>query len=748
MVDREDEQRERTILDGAGELMEGVGRGESRRDAEHGRTLTGLIAERVAALRRIAAIVAVPRRSLRRGGAAMAGSVSRHGLHRRRGLFRVTRMGPGAQPEGDSGQQNEYGGRPSRAHALDRPGSGTGPEAYRVASLVPTAVPPVFSPSEMSDPISDSPAAARPERLSRYAGPALALAILGLQAATIHWQSLSGDEAQHLLAGQHALVYGQNLHNLEHPPLVKLVAALPVLASGTALAPPMLPSEAVAASDHMHRQPEKVWRAAVAGRWAVLLAFGAPLLIACFFLGRRFGGTIAGWLLVAMVGLSFNLVPWLSSLQTDAAVACGFVATLLAGLRWQEKPSPGRAAAIGAGVGLAAASKFSGLFLLPIVLLLAVAPAQGRVGWRRRVALPLVALPIAAALVLATYAIANRRYQAETGREVIRQYCRGEATLLTGDRLVPWEERLLALERRHPLVGQLATGGIGIAEQNALGVYPSYAFGEVSSRGRWWYFPAALLVKTPLVLLAAAVALALRWRPRHDGAIGMKQGSPILAATVLLYLAMAMRSNYNIGLRHLLPVLPLLYLPLAVGLARRPRWGAAIAVTLLVEAIVVAPNWLAATNTWWLGERNPTRFALGDVEFRQNLRWLDSEARRRGLKPLGVLYLGLRDDVLRAYLPTARLVGAEDPLPPGWYVVNVAVEQLVPGILNGDPRRIYRYPERRAIAAHWQPVWRYIRSGEDHGWIAGTFHLYRLPRSIAVPFRHDRRRSDRSRQGA
>ncbi len=563
-------------------------------------------------------------------------------------------------------------------------------------------------------------------RLNRYAaGPAVALAILGLQAAAIHRQSLSGDEAQHLLAGQHALVYGQNLHNLEHPPLVKLVAALPVLASGKALAPPVLPREAVAASDHMHGQAQRVWRAAVAGRWAVFVAFGVPLLIACFFLGRRFGGPAAGWLLVAMVGLSFNLVPWLSSLQTDAAVACGFVASLLAALRWQERPSLGRAAVVGAGVGLAAASKFSGLLLLPIVLLLALIPAQRRIGWRRRAVLPLVTLPVAFTLVLATYAIANRQYDAATGREVIRQYCRGEATLLTGDRLAPWEGRLLEIERRHPLVAQLATGVIGIAEQNALGVYPSYAFGEVSSRGRWWYFPAALLVKTPLVLLAAVVALALR-RLRHDGAVGLRQGSLILAATFPLYLALAMGSNYNIGLRHLLPILPLLFLPLAVGLAQRPRWAAATAMILLVEAMAVAPNWLAATNTWWLGERNPTRFALGDIEFRQNLRWLAAEAKRRDLKPLGLLYLGLRDDVLHAYLPAARLVGAEDPLPPGWYVVNVAVEQLVPGILHGDPRRIYRYRERRAIAERWQPVWRRIRSGEDNGWIAGTFHLYRL----------------------
>ena len=75
----------------------------------------------------------------------------------------------------------------------------------------------------------------------------------------------------------------------------------------------------------------------------------------------------------------------------------------------------------------------------------------------------------------------------------------------------------------------------------------------------------------------------------------------------------------------------------------------------------------------------------------------------------------------------SNLLRPGEPLPPGWYVVNVAVEQLIPGILRGDPEEIYQYRERRAIALEWRRTWRRIRSGEDHGWVAGTFHLYRVP---------------------
>ena len=109
--------------------------------------------------------------------------------------------------------------------------------------------------------------ASRGARLGRIvAGTAVVVAVLGLQAAAIHRQSLSGDGAQHLLAGQHALLHGQNLHNLEHPPLVKMVAALPVLATGEPLAPPVLPREAVPATDRMHGDGERSggprWQAA------------------------------------------------------------------------------------------------------------------------------------------------------------------------------------------------------------------------------------------------------------------------------------------------------------------------------------------------------------------------------------------------------------------------------------------------------------------------------------------------------
>jgi hypothetical protein len=154
---------------------------------------------------------------------------------------------------------------------------------------------------------------------------------------------------------------------------------------------------------------------------------------------------------------------------------------------------------------------------------------------------------------------------------------------------------------------------------------------------------------------------------------------------------------------------------------------------LLVEAVAVAPLWMSATNTWWLGSHNPTRFALsaGDNEYEQNFLILAAEARERGIERLHVLYPPLTEKQVRAYVREARLVFADGPLEPGWYVVSARVEQFIPALSRGDPRAIHDYPGLRDLAARWEPVWRAVAAGEDHGYVAGTFHLYRLNASGA-----------------
>jgi len=562
---------------------------------------------------------------------------------------------------------------------------------------------------------------------------ALAAAV-GLQVAAIHGHSLSGDGAYHLLAGHQALRYGTNDLNLEHPPLAKLVVSLPLLFADEPLAEPTRIEDALAAANHLYGKADLVRRATLCGRYLALAVFVLPFLAACFLLGRRFAGTAAGVVLVLLTSLSLSVLPYLTLLQTDTAVSLAFLATLLAATSYQEAPGWRRATLLGLAAGFGLAVKFSALLLGPTVLVAFALATRRRPAWRRLAEL-LVASVAVVAVVEGAYLAANPRYDAELGRETIHTYCKNRGTLAVDREMAPYEATLLAVEDVDPRLAQWLTGFLGVRIQNRIGVYPSYAFGEVRSQGRWWYFPVVLLLKTPLVLLLAAAVLvatvlAAARTGRKAGACRKDPRWILVGVTVAVYLAASVTSNYNLSVRHMLPILPLFYLPLAVFLGRRRRWATVVVGALLVESLAVAPYGMAATNTWWLGDSNPTRFVLGagNLEYRQSFVGLARYAEKEGIEPLHVLYPTLADEVLAAYLPAAKSARPGDEIRPGWYAVNVTVEQLVPALLKAPPGTVYNDDELRRAAASWEPFWRdVVAAGEDHGWVAGTYHLYRVP---------------------
>ncbi len=585
---------------------------------------------------------------------------------------------------------------------------------------------------------------------------AAAAVALALQVVAIGAHSLTGDGAYHLLAGHQAQRYGQNTVNLEHPPLVKLVAAIPAWLEATPLTPPVRPPGVLQVAERMHRQADLVRRATIGGRVLVLVVFDLPFLVACWWLGRRLGPPLAGPVLALMVALSFSVLANLTILQTDTAAALVFVLTILCGLRLIERPTVANAAILGAVWGFGLSVKFSAVLLGPTIvaaLLIALVPVGGD-PWpsrlRRGLGHGLVMGVVALAVLHVTYLAANRHYDPEVGRAVIEAHCENRSTLIVEDRLEPLEGALLRLERFDPYLAQWVTGLVGMRAQNAIGVYPSYAFGRVSSAGRWWYHPVVLLIKTPLAVMAAAIVLLAGWlrrrsregveplpdrhRPSLDGPHGWRARLRAWAPWILIwttagvYLGMAMLSNYNLGYRHLIPIVPLLYLPIARGVARR-GWAAALLVGVLAaESLALTPFWMSATNTWWLGAHNPTRFVLsaGNLEYRQNFVQLARESERRGLDHLNVVYLVLSPDIVRAYLPDAHTVVAGEDLKPGWYAVNVMAEQYVPALLRDDIDYLYDQDGLRAYAQRWAPTLEHIQQGEAHGYIAGTFHLYRL----------------------
>lgn len=548
---------------------------------------------------------------------------------------------------------------------------------------------------------------------------------LGLQVTAIHEQSLSGDGAYHLVAGHQAVRYGQNLINLEHPPLAKLLIAMPLGLHSEPFSKPIRVRDSGEARFAIFESQEHLRWGTLWARYLMFLFFGIPLLGSCYALGQRFGGPAVGVVLTLMLAFSLSILPNFTVLQTDTAVSLAYMFTLLASFWLVRTGSFKSALVLGLAFGLALSVKYSGVLLAPtVVLAVGLAWRVGQTWWRPVVMLLAIGF-VAIALLDLTYVLANLNYESEAGRETLSAYCRGQGGMVVADRMLPFEDTLLAVEEFEPRLAQWLTGLIAVHTHNVIGVYPSYIFGEISYRGRWWYFPVLLLLKTPLIILLAGLAImASRHRSilsLSEVASRLRPETGLIIATAVVYLGAALTSNYNLGVRHLMPMTPLLFLPIAVVISRSRIRSVLVVGLLVLESLLLSPLWISATNTWWLGRHNPTRFALGsgNLEYGQNLIQLAKYVEKHEIEPLVVVFPSLGESVLQAYLPTARLARLGDPLETGWYAVNAKVEQFIPALLRRPPEE-----ELHQVAQQWLPYWKRVRQGRDHGYVAATFHLY------------------------
>ena len=192
-----------------------------------------------------------------------------------------------------------------------------------------------------------------------------------------------------------------------------------------------------------------------------------------------------------MLFRSPNLLAHGALVTTDAAISFCIFAAVFAWYRYSSSPSIGRLLLVALLTGLALATKFTGLFLMPIFFLLAVVEAvHGRslkVFARRCAAL--------AAVFCAAYGILwisyGFRYAARprglalnpTLADYLRDYSH-----------VASPAPLLILTRWHILPEAYIWGlaNTKLTEQRDV----SYLFGTVHPHGTWLYFPVAILIKS------------------------------------------------------------------------------------------------------------------------------------------------------------------------------------------------------------------------------------------------------------
>lgn len=205
----------------------------------------------------------------------------------------------------------------------------------------------------------------------------------------------------------------------------------------------------------------------------------------------------------------------------------------------------------------------------------------------------------------------------------------------------------------------------------------AFLCGEWRKMGWWYYYPLAMWFKTPWpVLLATAAGLGvLGWNGRH-AARDLGRLLPWVAGG--MFVLLSLNSTINIGVRHMLPVYPMLAVGATTELwraGRYGRWVMGIGVGwLLAVALLAWPHFIPYTNLFGGGTARGYR-ALID----SNYDWgQDGKRLKRWMEAANVAHIyldffGTQTAIEWHRIPNTRVdAHSARRLREGWLVVSVS----------------------------------------------------------------------------
>jgi 4-amino-4-deoxy-L-arabinose transferase-like glycosyltransferase len=505
--------------------------------------------------------------------------------------------------------------------------------------------------------------------------------LLGLFAGLSIWEmagdSPTHDEVIHLPVGYAYWKTREFRLNPEHPPLVKLLCSIPLLALD-------LKMPSVNPGDHQTTFVAGIEKASEEYQlynsfqlrfgskflftqdadlimfWGRLPAVGLGLVLAWFVfrwsskLHRSAG---AGLLSLFLLALDPTILAHSHYVTSDVPLACFSVMAMFFLWSFCRDGKLSHLVAAALGLALALTSKFSAIFLVPMFFsILLFAWPQG--GLR---------MPggTAGAVSLQSKVLA----------------CLGVAL---GVALVVQASYLFS-----PDPG-LYFRGIQAVNLNHIPGVPVYVAGKFYPGGVWWYSLYAFVIKTPIPLLIAIGAGAIecvRRRRSLDRAVFCVLIPPLVYGVAVCALA------DNLGVRYMIPVTP--FLLVLAGQAfitiRRSRAGAALGsllgIWLLVSVLRTSPYHIAYFNEFVGGAENGAHY-LDDsnVDWGQDLRRLAQSMQRQGVREPILSYWGSSpptyygDRFGITFKPWLVAMAVSEKPPPGVYAISVnhLVELEVP----------------------------------------------------------------------
>jgi 4-amino-4-deoxy-L-arabinose transferase-like glycosyltransferase len=422
-------------------------------------------------------------------------------------------------------------------------------------------------------------------------------------------------------------------YNTEHPPLGKLIMAAGLTFAQPRLGPAFRGNQGELGRHVLYEAGNDPYRLMFLARLPIILLtllFG----LVVFAFARDLAGPAAGVLSLALYTFSPDMITH-GSLATLDVPAAGFLLTAT-WLLWRarQRPLPYLPLA-GIALGAALATRMSVLPAVPVLLILAFLTQRRR----RGIAAAAGVVAVALAAVWLTYLAVDPAWRGvqPTGIPPVT----GLTGMLVDSVPVP----------------QAYREGMRIQFAFENSTFSGFLFGTHYQGSLWYYLPAALLVKTPLGLLAlwlagTAILLAV---PR------LRLAALYLLVLPAVLLAVAMTGARDFGTRYVI-FLPM-FLAVAAGtvLIVQRRWvqlaTAVLATFVAVSSLRTFPYYLPYSNEAFGGPVTTHRHLHdSNVDWGQDLGRLADRLRQRYPdEQLWLVYKG-------AGVPAAYGITASNPL--------------------------------------------------------------------------------------
>lgn len=499
------------------------------------------------------------------------------------------------------------------------------------------------------------------------------------------------DESAHILSGYAYLTNGMDyLSPLHHPALGRSINAfIPAAFLDLDFNAGVRPEEEPG-SDFFPYSVKFIYKNKSSGETILFLSrfsnilMGALLGIFIFKWAREVWGDNGAMLSLFLYALCPNMLAHSSLATTDIPITVFFFISTYYLFKLTVSGVTIRSTMLaGAFLAFAFATKHTAFLLVPI-LIASFALSIRRDNDKRKVVLSY------AAIILIVYAgiwaIYGFRYQMG---ELPPSDAPSYVPLFWGRFSGSFFEPMFAFLRDWKLLPEAYLYGVLGVISGAGGGKSAFLMGQYSTSGWWYYFLAAFLIKTPITVIVflAATILYVSFDKLKRPVI-LWVSLPVL----LLFLVISMQ-KVNIGLRHILPVYPFIFL--LCGYVARIRTASMVAAKIVFASFIIwyayasagiSPHQLAYFNEFIGGPKNGYKYLVdSNLDWGQDLSGLKKYMEDKNIKSIKLAYFGLNDPadfgIVYDYMPSYAIVNPknvnEGVKLEGWFGISATMLQGV-----------------------------------------------------------------------